>query len=98
MNERIIEFTGRLPHECRTLGILPGHRMTLQHMKVGKEMWVVLLTTMPGDHCRAWRMPLGEYWHLKPRYGSRDRFIRENIPPVMEGGRNPEKARELSLF
>lgn len=97
-NTNIEEFVGRLPAECRGISIPPRCRTVLQHFEVGKEMVVVLLTKMPGDRCRAWRMKIWEYWQLRPRYGSRDRYIRENMPPTMEGRTNERPAPELSLF
>lgn len=97
-NTNIDDFVGRLPAECRGISIQSRCRTALQHFEVGNDMVVVLLTKMPGDRCRAWRMRKCEYWHLQPRYGSRDRYIRENMPPTMEGRTNELPAPELSLF
>ena len=74
--------------------------MLLQHVAVGADMWVVLLTTMPGDSPKAWRLSRGEYWQIQPKHEYRDRWIRENLPPTLEADRNPEKRKPivLSLF
>lgn len=61
-------------------------------------VWVVLLTTMPGKRCQAWHLKKGDYWSLQPKHGTRDRHIRENFPPTIEGEQNPEKPRQLSLL
>lgn len=76
-------FIKLLPTECAGLAILPGHRMLLTHQKVGTDMWVVLLTRMPGDHCKAWKISLKDYWALEPKHGTRDRYVRENLEPTI---------------
>lgn len=96
MKEKV--FLSKLPEPCQNLAILPRHRMALQHFTVGEHIWVVLLTRMPGDSCKAWRMPKWEYWRLQPKYGSRDRYIRENVPPYILSEANPSPPREQSLF
>lgn len=89
-------FINLLPTECAGLAIQPGHRMLLTHQKVGTDMWVVLLTRMPGDHCKAWKMPLQEYWALEPKHGTRDRYVRENlVPEVVE---KKQKFFQMLLF
>lgn len=98
MNTVVADFKAQLPGECQALEIMAGRRTLLAHVKAEGMMWVVLLTTMPGDCCKAWRMPPGEYWQLQPRYGSRDRFIRENMAPAIKGRANAGKARQTSLF
>lgn len=99
MTDKIInDFKEQLPAECRAITIEPRHRTALQHVRVGGSVWVVLLTAMPGQRCQAWRLGVGEYWGLQPRYGSRDRFVRENMQPTLEGDANPQRHAELSLF
>lgn len=88
-------FIAQLPEACQDIAIKPRHKVALEHRKVGNEMWVVLLTLMPGDCCKAWRAPIGEYWKLEPKHGSRDRFIRANWLPCLKGACNP---KQLQLF
>lgn len=99
MTTKIIEtFRRQLPGECRLMEILPRHKTLLAHVKAGGYMWIVLLTTMPGRSCKAWRLMAGEYWSIQPKYGNRDRFIRENYRPVIESACNPELPQQRSLF
>lgn len=92
------QFLSQLPEPCRELVIQPRHRVALQHFTVDGHIWVVLLTRMPGDSCKAWMMPKWEYWKLRPKYGSRDRYIRENFPPHILGEVNPQIPQLASLF
>lgn len=78
--------------------IPPRHKTLLAHVKAGGHVWVVLLTTMPGRSCKAWMLAAWEYWSLQPKYGSRDRFIRENYRPSVESPCNPAKPRQMLLF
>ena len=40
----------QLPAECQALSIEPRHKVALDHfLLVDGTVWVVLLTTMPGD-------------------------------------------------
>lgn len=78
-----------LPDECKDIVIKPRHKVALEHRFVGNDVWVVLLTKMPGQRSKAWKLTKGEYWRLQPKHGTRDRFIRENYPPIMEGPPNP---------
>lgn len=91
------EFLSQLPPECQSIRIAPRHKIALEHFKVGGEIWVVLLTTMPGDSNKAWKFSQGAYWQMNPKHGTRDRYIRENFPPLYEGTRNPPKAEALTL-
>ena len=95
------EFIQRLPEECQGIRILPRHKMSLEHFSCDdRNVWVVLLTEMPGDCSKAWRVPRREYWELEPKHGPRDRYIRENFTPVLVADRNPSKQRivQKSLF
>lgn len=84
-------FLKQLPEACQALTIAPKHRVALTHFTVGDSVWVVLLTRMPGDSNKAWRLTRGEYWQLMPKHGTRDRFIRENMVPTIEGDANPQQ-------
>ena len=89
----------QLPQECRTLTIEPRHKVALDHfLMTDGTVWVVLLTTMPGDSPKAWHMTKREYWSLQPKHGTRDRYIRENFTPTIVGTANPPKRlRPLQL-
>lgn len=92
-----------LPVECQSLTIAPRHKVLLEHVPVGNEMWVVLLTDMPGDNDKAWRLTKKGYWNLQPKHESRDRYVRAWIQPTFEGEPNPPKPQKpkmetLSLF
>lgn len=92
------EFLQQLPEQCRPV-IAPRHKMALQHYPMPDGMvWVVLLTTMPGDSSKAWHMSRGQYWSIRPKHEYRDRWIRENMPPAIEADRNPPKPRVLPLL
>lgn len=87
------EFLQLLPEGCRPT-IAPRHKMILVHYPLpDSTVWVVLLTTMPGDSSKAWHMNKGDYWRIQPKHEYRDRWIRENLPPTLEADRNPEKPR-----
>ena len=84
------ELLRQLPAECQALSIEPRHKVALEHFFLNDgTVWVVLLTKMPGDCPKAWRMSRREYWELNPKHGTRDRYIRENIPPTLTGAKNP---------
>ncbi len=86
-------FKQKLPQQCQDIDILPRHKVSLEHRAVGEDMWVVLLTTMPGDSCKAWKLNKKEYWQIEPKHGTRDRYIRENYPPTIEGPKNPQQTK-----
>jgi len=90
----------QLPQELWSLQIAQGHKVLLHHQKVGGDMWVVLLTDMPDQQDRAWRMTTGEYWGIETLHESRDRWVRGRFAPTYTGGTNPPKqvAKVLSLF
>ena len=91
------DFISQLPLQCQGLTIQPRHRVALEHFAVDDDIWVVLLTFMPGDSNKAWRLSKWQYWNLQPKHGTRDRYVRENLPPTIEGKRNP-KVYTPSLF
>lgn len=93
------QFLAQLPAECQTLSIAPRHRVALQHFIVSDgTVWVVLLTTMPGDRPKAWHLTRRDYWSLQPKHGTRDRYVRENIEPTITGDVNPPRIRQLALL
>lgn len=89
-----------LPPECRHLSIAPRHKVLLEHVPVGGDMWVVLLTDMPGDRDKAWRMTKREYWDIQTLHESRDRWVRNRFQPTFQGTLNAEKpqASQPTLF
>ena len=92
------EFLQLLPEGCRPT-IAPRHKMILVHYPLPDgTVWVVLLTTMPGDSSKAWHMTKREYWSIQPKHGTRDRYIRENMQPTISTTANPQKPRQQSLF
>ncbi len=93
------DFLAQLPIECRSLTIQPRHKVALAHFVLNDgSVWVVLLTTMPGDCHKAWHLTQKEYWSLQPKHGTRDRYIRENRTPTFSATKNPPKPITLSLF
>jgi len=93
------QFLSQLPTECQSLTIEPRHKVALDHfLMVDGTVWVVLLTTMPGDCCKAWKLTVGQYWQIQPKHGTRDRYIRENFTPTLTGTMNPPKPQQPSLF
>lgn len=83
-----------LPAECQHLEIAPRHKVLLEHVPVGNEMWVVLLTDMQGDNDKAWRMTKKEYWDLQPKHECRDRYVRAWMEPIFQGEKNPPKPQK----
>jgi hypothetical protein len=77
------------------MAIKPGHKVELAHVRDGADILVVLLTTMPGDCCKLWRIPAAEYWQLNPKHGTRDRYIRENRPPTLAGAKNQRATQSI---
>lgn len=96
MNEK--EFISSLPEGCQSISIEKGHKVALQHFTIGSDMWVVLLTRMPGDCSKAWKLSRSEYWQLEPKHGTRDRYIRENQEPIMQSDENPKRVKQGLLF
>lgn len=89
----MIDFIKQLPTECQNLTIEPRHKVALDHFLLDDgSVWVVLLTKMPGDCPKAWKMTKREYWNLQPKHGTRDRFIRENFTPTISGKTNPRQS------
>lgn len=89
----------KLPKECQTLQIKPRHKVALEHFAISDgTIWIVLLTSMPGDFPKAWHMTKQEYWKIQPKHGTRDRWIRENIPPTISEKPNPPKPIQQLFF
>jgi len=87
------DFIQQLPTECQSLTIKPKHKVALDHFLLDDgSVWVVLLTKMPGDCPKAWKMTKREYWNLQPKHGTRDRYIRENFTPTISGRMNPQQS------
>ena len=93
------DFKKQLPECCWFIEIQPRHKVELEHARTDDgHIWVVLLTTMPGDCCKAWKLTKGEYWQIQPKHGTRDRYIRENMTPTLTGTMNPPKPQQASLL
>lgn len=90
----------QLPQELWGLEIAPKHKVLLHHQTIGNDMWVVLLTEMPGQQDLAWVMPKSEYWGIETLHESRDRWVRGRFTPTHRGQITPEKpkAHQMSLF
>lgn len=78
----------KLPAFCQDIQIKPNHKVELTHRISGNEVWVILLTIMPGKNSLAWRMNKTEYFRIMPKHGTRDRWIRENVTPTIVGDVN----------
>lgn len=87
-----------LPEQLRNLEIEPRHKVMLVSRRIDREMWTVLLTEMPGQSPRAWKMSAGDYFAILPKHGTRERWIRENLPPTYETEANEQKRRPLMLL
>lgn len=98
MNKNNIYLLEKLPDELRHLSIEPGHKMLLTRWRLGNDVWVVLLTLMPGQKPMAWKLSPGEYYKINPKHGSRERWIRENLAPTIEAPANENKPRQLMLM
>lgn len=94
------DFIELLPKECQAIQITPRHKVALEHFFTAgnDDVWVVLLTKMPGDCPKAWHMTRREYWSIQPKHGTRDRWIRENMQPSITGRLNPPKQKQLTVF
>lgn len=95
-------FIAQLPEECQSISIEPRHKVALEHfLLMDGTAWVVLLTEMPEQSDMAWRMTKREYWGIQPKHELRDRWIRENLKPTIEGPQNkpkPRRPRQLLIF
>lgn len=91
----IQQFMRQLPPSCAGIAIKPGRKVELTHIRDGADILVILLTTMPGDCCKMWRIPSGEYWQLNPKHGTRDRYIRENRTPTLSGAKNQRATQSI---
>jgi hypothetical protein len=99
MKDSTISFIQRLPPCSRSVAIKPRCKTGLSHhFDTDGSVWVVLLTEMPGKRCQAWHLSRKNYYSLEPKHGSRDRFVREHMQPVIEGEKNPPKPMPLLLF
>ena len=87
-----------LPQELKDLKIEERHKVLLVTRKVDAEMWTVLLTDMPGQCPQAWRMSVGYYFQIMPKHGTRERWIRENLPPTYETEANEKPTPMLSFL
>lgn len=79
-----------LPLECQALEIQPRHRVAFEHFFVGNDVYVVLLTNMPGQADKVWKLTRKEYWALQTKHESRDRYIRAWHTPILVGEENPQ--------
>jgi hypothetical protein len=93
-------FINMLPPTINRAGLVvkTGCRTLLTHVWDGDSVWVILLTAMPGKRCQAWQMTRSAYLNIVPKYGSRDRWVRENMQPTIVGDVNPSKPCQLLLF
>ncbi len=99
MKDSTISFIRKLSLCSQGVYIQPRCKTDLSHhFAPDGSVWVVLLTEMPGKRCQAWHLSRSNYYSLEPKHGSRDRFIREHMEPVIEGERNPPKPMQLLLF
>ena len=92
------DLLSQLPDECRPV-VKPRHKVALEHyLREDGTVWVVLVTRMPSDSSKAWHMTKGEYFRIQPKHGTRDRWIRENMPPTLQAEANPPREHFLPLF
>ena len=98
MNENNKKLLAMLPQELKELKIEERHKVLLVSKKVGAMMWTVLLTEMPGQCPSAWTMPIGEYWKIQPKHGTRERWIRENLKPTYTAPTNEKRRQLLALL
>ena len=99
MKDSTISFIRKLPLCSRGVYIQPRCKTDLSHhFDMAGSIWVVLLTEMPGKRCQAWHLSRTDYYSLEPKHGSRDRFVREHMQPVIEGEKNPSNPTQLLLF
>lgn len=92
------EFLSQLPVECQDIQIRPRCKVALEHRTTEGDVWVVLLTRMPNQPSRAWKLSKGEYYRLMPKHGTRDRYIRENMQPTIESKPFNVVPKQDSLF
>ena len=83
-NKQLIQL---LPPSCSYIEILPRHRTRLEVVRPSDSSpyyWVVLLTIMPNQSAKAWRLEPPEYYRIQPKHETRARWIREHLPPTFE--------------
>lgn len=98
MRASTVDFLQQLPGRCRELAIAPRCKTLLTHVWMGQIVWVVLLSEMPGKRCQAWKLGRQDYLDIMPKHGPRDRWVRENLTPDVEGAENPKEPQQLLLF
>lgn len=98
MNRNNTQLLEMLPEELRQLSILPRHKTLLTRRRIGEWIWIVLLTEMPGQKPMAWKLTPQHYYSINPKHGSRERWVRENLPPDFQADANPKRFIQLSLL
>ncbi len=92
------DLLSQLPEDCRPV-VKPRHKVALEHYLMPDGfVWVVLVTMMPGDSSKAWHMSRGDYFGIRPKHGTRDRWVRENMPPTLRADNNQTDTATLFLF
>lgn len=87
MEDHNTQLIRLLPQSCSHIGILPRHRTRLEVVKPSEAspfFWVVLLTIMPNQSAKAWKLEPPEYYRIQPKHETRARWVREHLPPTFE--------------
>lgn len=73
-----------LPNELQDLKIQPNHKVLLTHRRINNDIWVVLLTNMPGQSDKAWKLHVNDYYNINSLHESYDRWVRNRLKPTFE--------------
>lgn len=87
----------QLPKVMAGLSIEPGHKTLLTHQQYEWNVYVVLLTDMPGQTDKIWVLDSKDYYGIYSLHESRDRWVKNRIPPTYT---EPQIAtpKQTSLF
>lgn len=72
----------RLPKTMAGLSIETGHKTLLTHQHYEENVYVIFLTDMPGKTDMFWLLTRKEYYGIYSLHESRDRWVKNRIPPT----------------
>ena len=87
----------QLPKVMAGLSIEPGHKTLLTHHYHEGNVYVILLTDMPGQTDKIWILDSKEYYRIYSLHESRDRWVKNRIPPTYTEPPRPAP-QQASLF
>ena len=87
----------QLPKVMAGLSIEPGHKTLLTHHYHEGNVYVVLLTDMPGQTDKIWVLGSKEYYRIYSLHEWRGGWVKTRIPPTYREPQRPAP-QQASLF